>query len=161
MELQEQSTEKPRRIRILLECVKRLEQISVAGGFLTDAGLSIALGQNVELGENDPDIGIVIVLGDERPTGSQQKACYDLPIMIRALAKEDSDTPALAIEYLIADIKKAIEADDRTLDQAVNRNGSLGLVRDRVSALPREEGSRTVGAEVVYIAPVWEAWGQP
>lgn len=150
-----------RRRNLLAAITARLEAITIDGGFETDAGREIFLGQDADLGDNDPDAVLAVSFGEERPTSSQVKLCYDLPISIKAVVKANLDDPWMTIEDMIGDIKKAMELEDRTLGGLVNRNANHGILRGPVTALQRETGSSTVGAEVQYIAPLVEPWGAP
>lgn len=157
-----------RREQVIGKILERLSAIKTADGFQTDAGAGpVWHGQNIELGDDDPDAVLGLAIGDEIPTGSLEKLTYDLPIEIQAVIKANLANPTLTIEAMVGDIKRAIEKEDRTLGRAldgsllVNGNGNHGLIRGGVASLPREPGSSTVGAGVVYRAKLVEVWGQP
>lgn len=147
-----------RRKQILEQLFARVQLIRTEHGYKTDAGRLVFLGEAFELGPDDPDVAIAIVVLDDDPTQRAEKVHIDLPIDFRALAKADQDQPWLAVEDIIGDIKRAVEQEDRTLGKLVNHPG---LERRPTRTLPRAPGSETVGASLVYLAPYSEVWGAP
>ncbi len=152
-----------RRQLILTALATLLETITIADGFNTDAGNNVMLGQDVELGDNDPDAAILISPLTERFVPNQTKLYSEWPLSIKAVVKkfDDLDDSWIAVEQIIEDIQKAVEVADRTLGGLVNWNGSHGLILDSITALQREAGSNTVGMEVTYLAKLQRAWGIP
>ena len=146
-----------RRQEILTVLRDRLETIAIAAGYQTDAGENVFLGELPALGEDDPDVALAIVVGDEVPQYQGEQLFVRLPFELHTIAKADLDEPWLTVEQLIADVKRAIEQPDRTLGGLVRRM----IEREAVRTVPREPGSTTVGAMVVYVAPYLEAWGDP
>lgn len=141
-----------------------LEGIAVSSGFNTDAGAMVHLGQEVELGENDPGPAILIIAGIEKFGPSQTKLYSEWPISIRAVAGvvDDNFDDAWAVaELVVADIEKAIEIQDRTLGDLINWNGAHGLILDSIQTVERDAGSSVVGIDVVYIAKLQRTWGDP
>jgi hypothetical protein len=146
-----------RRQLILAEFVERLRVVSVANGFQTDAGEALYIGETPSLGPDDPAAAIAIVVGDETPSYQGMQIYLELPYEIQALARADLDQPWLTVEQVIADIKTAVELEDRTLGGLVKRQIKRGTVR----TLGRDDGSTAVGAAVTYLAPFTETWGDP
>jgi hypothetical protein len=151
-----------RRHQFLAEVAARLEAITVANGFNTNAGAALYLGFAPELGENDADDAIAVLIGEDDLDEFQgPSVSYELPIEIEAIAKltEDTDVehPWIRVERMIQDIKRAFELDDREF------GGTLAWPIDRGSTktLKREPGSTTVGAGITYLARIKEAWGAP
>ena len=146
-----------KREAILTALIARVSAIQVANGFATDAGAVVIVGETPELGPDDPTVALAVILGDDQPGYQGEHVFVELPIGIQALARADLEQPWLSIEAVIADIKRAVELEDRTLGGVVRRFLQRGPTR----ALPREPGSTTVGAVVTYIAPFVEQWGNP
>lgn len=150
--------------RQILEAFRtRLLEIRTNNGFLTDAGLTIFLGERVTLGEDDPDTALAIVAGEDsrnppsQGLGSGTFAAVEitLPVSILALAKADLDEPLLAQEDIIHDIERAVELNDRKIGGI----GSLSQVS--VAPFDREEGVTVVGAAVNYSVLYSKKWGDP
>ena len=146
-----------RRSDILTGFQTRLEAILIAGGFVTDAGENVHLGEAPSLGPDDPDIAVVIIVNEDSVTYQGEQVMVNLPLTLQAIAKADLEEPYLAAEQVLGDIKKAVELADRTLGGLVKRQIQRGPTR----TLPREPGSTTVGVGITYIVPYTELWGTP
>jgi hypothetical protein len=146
-----------RRLEILEAIVTRLSAITTAGGFATNAGQLVFLGETQMLGEDDPDTGIAVVIEPDRVTGSRANVAIELPFEIQALVKVDIDEPHLMVEQVLGDIKKAIELEDRKFGRLFAQDLERGSTR----TLPREPGSTTAGAGIQYRGLYQEAWGNP
>lgn len=142
---------------ILAAFLARIGAIQIAKGFATDAGLAVTLGESPQLGPDDPDVMIAIIVNDDDPKFQGLQIMTQLPVSIQALAKADLADPWLAVEALLGDIKRAVELPDRTLGGLVKRQIERGSTR----TLPRESGSTVVGAQVTYVCPYTEVWGNP
>lgn len=141
-----------------------LEEITVANGFNTDAGEMVHLGQDVELGENDPGPAILVISGIEKFDPAATKLYSAWPISIRAVAgvvDNDFDEAWTIAELVVADIEKAVETADRTLGGLINWNGAHGLILDSIQTVERDAGSSVVAVDVVYIARLQRTWGDP
>lgn len=148
----------PSRRRLILEALlARLQVIEVANDYATDAGQHVYLGVTPALGIDDEDVAIALVVGDEEPRYQGVSLLIALPVEIQALAKADLDEPWVAVEDVIADIKRAVELEDRTLGGLVKRQ----IERGSVTTLERPDGGTTVGASVTYLCPYAENWGAP
>jgi len=146
------------RRRLILEAVRtRLKAITIADGFMTDAGAMVFLNEAPALGPDDPDVAIAILVGEDIQTWQGEHVMLQLPIQIQAIAKADVDAPWLAVEDVLGDIKKAIELEDRTLGGLVKRQ----IERRHTVTLEREPGSTYVGVGITYMAPYTERWGHP
>lgn len=146
-----------RRQQVLETYRARLRVIDQAHGFTTNAGAAVFMGEAPELGPDDPDQAIALLVEDETPQHVGENVHTLLPVAIAALAKANLDEPWLAAEEVLGDIKRAIELEDRTLG---------GLVRARIARGPtrtmeRDAGSQTVGIAITYLNPLVEAWGRP
>lgn len=150
-------TTTPKRQAILEALRDRLEAITTANGFRTNAGQTVCLGETPALGPDDATVAIAIVVGDDEPRFQGEHVFVSLPIGVQALAQADLDDPYLAIEAVLGDIKEAVELEDRTLGGLVPRSIDRGSTR----TLEREPGSTTVGVELEYSAPYTEVWGAP
>ncbi len=141
---------------ILAAFLAAVREITIAHGFATDAGDKVFLGETAQLGEDDPDQAIALVVDDDEAR-SPGYVFVTLPIVVQALAKADLDEPWLAVEALLGDLKRAIEQTDRTLGGLLKSELQRGSTR----TLPREPGSTTVGASITYHCEYVEVWGQP
>lgn len=148
-----------KRQRILEAFRTRLEAIRLDDSearFFTDVGWCVYLQEFPELGPEDPDAAVAIVLPEDEVPAQMVNVVTRLPIEIHALAKVgDASRPWETVEAVLADIRRAIELEDRTLG---------GLLRDQMrrgptKATEREPGSTTVGASITYPVLYVEGWG--
>jgi len=148
------------RLRVLEEFERRLSAIH-GSGFETNAGHAVYLGDAPQLGPDDPEQAIAILPGVEDPRWIAKQLLVLWPIEIHALAKADlggGGKSWKAVERVIADIKRAVELEDRTFGGLLRRDSiERGAVRSR----EREPGNTTVGAIVPYIVRILEVWGDP
>jgi hypothetical protein len=146
------------RRQLILEALSaRVAEITISHEFDTDAGLALYLGELVELGPDDPETAIAIVVGVEEPRYQGENLYIALPITIHALARPDLDQPWIAVEQVISDIKRAVELPDRTLGGLVKRQ----IERGSVVTIERAAGSTVVGMSITYTCPYLEGWGAP
>lgn len=143
---------------------KRLQIAETFKTRLTDAMPALAsyiyLGELPQLdGDNLPDRAIAIVIGDTVPVVQQGDLVIEeeLPIEIQGAARADLDEPWVSVEDLIADIKIAVELEDRRLGNLLKYDMKRGGTR----TVPRQEGSAFVGAGITYMCPILERWGNP
>lgn len=146
-----------KRQRIVLALMTRLQAIRTVDGFETGAGSAVFYGETPSLGPDDPEVAIVVVPQEDESSYQGVKMFLKLPIQIQAIAKADVNTPYLAAEAVLTDIKRAVELTDRTLGGLVARQ----IERGPTVVLPREPGSETVGLGITYRAPYEEVWGAP
>jgi hypothetical protein len=118
---------------------------------------TVFVGEMRELGEDDPDVAIALLVGEDVPNYQGEKLAIRLPLPIAALAKANLDAPWQSVEGLLGAIKRAVELEDRTLGGLVKRE----IVRGATQVLQREPGSQTVGLVITYEAPFTEKWGNP
>lgn len=152
-----------RRHQLLLEFGRRLEAIRVGeeidedAVFETDAGANVWLGETPGFGENDPDVAIGIVPGDEEPTRNAENVIVELPVEIQAVANADLDEPWLAVEQVLADVKRALELEDRLMGGLLSEFMTRGATR----TISRQDGSTAVGFGLTYVCVYREKWGHP
>lgn len=151
-----------KREQFLDQVLSRLAAITVDNGFNTDAGEEVHLGEAPEFGPDDATSHIRVVVDDDEVGPHQAKLFVGLPISIHAIAPV---TTAMNLglayrdaERVLADIKRAIELDDRTFGGLVK---DKGIVRGSTRTLPRDPGSDFVGVSIEYHAPMHETWGAP
>lgn len=146
-----------RRQDVIEEVRTRLEEITTANGYQTNAGNLILMGQTPALSESDPEQALAVTVGQDTVGYQGEDVQVTLPVMIFALVRADLDDPYLAAEAVLADIKKAIETDH-------NLGGLLkarGLVRGSTTAALRDPASEFVGGSVFYEMMFAEKWGAP
>lgn len=145
----------------LLEMRRRLQQIRIANDFLTDAGETVLIGEDPVFGPDDPPMAIAVMVGGGADAVRGMSGTLDcrVPISVQAFIRADAaDEPMLAIEAVLADIKRAVELEDRSLDGWCL---PTGLMRTGTRSLERAPGSEFVGAAVDYEAQFEEGWGKP
>jgi len=152
-----------RRLRILNALKSRIEAIEVSNGFNTDAGQRVYLGELPELGPNDPEAVIAIIPREDIVGAALNNIPIQWPIDIVVLVQPDIAAPWIVVENALADIKKAVELEDRTLGDLLigGRDNPGGLVRGTTEVFPRPTGAEVSGASITYMAPFAEAWGFP
>jgi hypothetical protein len=151
-----------RRQQFLEVLLARLEAITQANGFTTDAGEHVYLGFAPAVGPDDAPQAIAVIVGDDEPGYQGENVSYRLPIEVQAIAAVPAgqqDQPWLTVEAMLRDIKRAVEKPDRKFGGLLNVG--RGLERGPTRTLPREAGSTAVGLSVTYFAPMSEAWGEP
>lgn len=146
-----------KRREIIEAIVARLEAITTAGGFNTDAGALVFLNEAPALGEDDPDEAIAVMVGEDEVGFQGEHMMINLPIDVQAIAKASIDDPYLAAEAVLQDVKTAMELADRTLGGLVKRQ----FLRRSTRTLEREPGSTYVGVVITYVVPYTEQWGRP
>lgn len=148
------------RRKLIIEKLRdRLEAIQKVNGYATDAGLYLFYAA-VNLGPDDPQLGIVFIPGDTvTDVEVDDKKVIVLPVEIHAVAKDNLDDPLLVVEDIIGDIKRAIESPENAKHDLEGL--ALKLSAGEVGALPRPEGSTTIGARLLYEVEYVEVWGDP
>lgn len=141
----------------LAELRDRVEDILKAGGYETDAGALVFLGEQPTLGPSDPAAAIAIMPLEDTTGYQGVNVDITLPVDVQAIVKADVDDPWVTVEAIIGDIKKAVETD-HDLDGMLKPRG---LERGSVRPLDREPGSEYVGAAVQYRLRMVEGWGKP
>lgn len=134
----------------------RLAAITIAGGFVTDAGKALFQNETPELGEGSPDVALAMEVDDDAPRRHGNKLLIDLPIEVHALARTVAGSVAhwQATEDVLGDVKAAVEIDD-------DLGGLAEIRRGITSTRKREQGSTTVGVTIRYVLTYAEAWGAP
>jgi hypothetical protein len=135
----------------------RLAAIQIANGFQTDAGLHVFTHETPDLGPDDPEQAVAMVVGEDEPFFQGEQVFLKMPVEMQAVVKADLDTPYVTVEAILADIKKAIELPDRTLGKRIRHQ----IERQSTRTLLREPGSETVGVGITYVCPYTEVWGNP
>jgi hypothetical protein len=155
-----------RRERILAAIKARLEAISEAGGYRTNLGAVVKLGEIPRFGPDDPRQALCILPEEDQvDPGALQEGKIPIlwPISIAILVAPNLSQPWVIVEAGLADVKKAMETGDRTLGGLLKggMNNPGGLLRGTTETFPRQAGSEAVGAKITYAAPFWETWGNP
>lgn len=151
-----------KREQLLDATLVRLQAITIAGGFNTNAGAEVHLGEAPAFGPDDARSHIRLVVEDDEVGTHQAKLLIVLPLSIQAIVPVttamDLGRAYRDAERVLADIKRAMELSDRTVGGLVK---DFGLVRGATQTLTREPGSEFVGVSIQYRAPMHEAWGAP
>lgn len=152
-----------RRLRIIDALKARVEAIETVNGFNTNAGQRVYLGELPELGPDDPEAVIAIIPREDIVPDALNNIPIKWPIDIFVLVSPDIAAPWIVTENALADIKKAVELEDRSLGGLLmgGRDNPGGLVRGTTETFPRQTGAEVVGASITYMAPYAEAWGFP
>lgn len=147
------------REQIVAALVDRLAAIDGTPPFQTNAGAHIVRNEAPGLGPDDPDAVILVRTETDSVGWQKQNLLVELPITIAAVVKAALDEPWDAVEAIVADIKRAVEREDRRL--GIENVDSRGIKRGPTSVLDREAGSSTVGVGILYAVPYAEGWGTP
>jgi hypothetical protein len=142
---------------VLRELASRLAGITTSNGYNTNAGQKVFLGQEPNLGPNDPTEALAIVVGADSPGYQGENVAYEVTVEIQALVRADVSDPLLAMEAVLADIKKAVEQDHDLGGLLIER----GLERGSTRPFDRETGSEYPGVGIEYNLYLQEAWGDP
>lgn len=125
-----------RRHRILNELMTRLQGITPANGYATDAGTRFLYGAVEGLGKDDVKDGPLLnmVPGNlARLEDTSARLLVQLPISIRGMSKVDPEDQLAALEPLLGDIEKAIfGVDDKLAGEAHDVEYVTDLVVDRI-----------------------------
>jgi hypothetical protein len=152
-----------RRKRILDAFKARIEVIRVEDGFETDLGLNVLMWELPAFGPDDPKQVVAIIPREDQVSAALNNIPIDLPVDVAVLVAPDVTNPGALIEAGLADVKKAVELEDRTLGGLLRggRNNPGGIVRGTTEPYPRVGGSQVTGASITYVLPYVEAYGYP
>lgn len=146
------------REQVIEAMLDRIAAITTVNGFNTDLGKAVVVGLKIQLGPDDPDAALEVMLGDDqRATWQAGKLFYRLPITFTAIAKAGPEAWRTT-EQVLQDVKRAIELADTRLDGLLDHPG---LERLPARVREREAGATDVGIELTYLAPIQETWGNP
>lgn len=153
-----------RRRLILEEGLARLTAILTADGFNTNAGQAVSLNEVPELGEDDPDVAVALLIGQTLIKQQGQKLFVDVQFEIQAIAKiarpdapGEAWHPWIAAEDVLEDVKRAWELEDMDFGGLLN----CEMERSEEETAERQPGSSTVGVAIRYRMRYSERWGQP
>lgn len=149
-----------KRLRILTAIAGLLAAIDGTGSFVTSAGANVYKGFVPQLGPDDPYPCLAITVADDTVGSQKARVVQSLPIDISIVVPADAVTNDVwaNVEAVLADVKRAIEGEDRTL------GGLLGherITRGSTRSLERESGGAVAGAVIRYDLPYFEEWGNP
>lgn len=150
---------------IIEEVVRRLEMITIANGYETNAGENVFLMEEVVLGSDDATHAIAVDVqpseADELALGPAlgQEFGVRLPLSIQSNAREGLLTPWRAGEQIKSDIKRAMGAPVVDSWPDALKGFDHGSPWD--DTFERAEGSLYVGGAVNYEILYVEIWGAP
>jgi hypothetical protein len=150
------------RKRILAAVKSRLQQVTVANGFNTDAGLALVIGVLPKLGEDSPDAAIAVAPQEQTPVPlTPIHVGGDWPIEIIAIANASAnlEDPWFLVEDILADIQRAMELEDRTFGSALISPLDMEVGSTRVFG--RESASEQVAVSQTYTFRTQRVWGNP
>jgi hypothetical protein len=148
-----------RRLEILQAIKTRLEAITIANGYNTNAGQAIYMTDLPVLGPTDPDEALNLTIGDDEVLYQGVNVAAALPIEIQAIARQGQES-VVALENILGDIKTAVELEDMTLGGLLVED-PRAIERGQTRVLPRVEGSEYVGVGITYAVTYQESWGAP
>lgn len=138
--------------------IARAQSITKFGGFNTDAGKTMVIGERRQIGEADPDSVLALFVDDdERVTWQAGKVFYRIPYRFKVITRSGPESWR-STARLEQDVKRAIELEDTLLAGLLEHPG---IERGPVKRLEREAGATDVGVEITYFAPIQESWGNP
>lgn len=148
-----------RREQIIDALIERAQVITQVDGFNTDAGKALVIGESRQLGPDDPDSVLLLLIGnDDRATWQAGKVFYRIPFRFQVISKAGREDTWRDVERLLQDVKRAIELADLRLGGLLDHPG---LERQPGRVLEREPGATDVGIELTYLASLQETWGSP
>jgi len=152
-----------RREDALLDLRSRVAFIEIAKGYGSDAGKAIFMGETPVFGPDDPPAALAIVVGADSPTTQGGLVRTRVPVEIQAIVPATIDDAFMALEAIVADIKRAVEIEGVQAFRTRSLKGTLpmGLERGVTRILPRDEGSLFVGTGIEYVLSFEEKWGDP
>jgi len=103
------------------------------------------------------------VVGADSPTTQGGLVRTRVPVEIQAIVPATIDDAFMALEAIVADIKRAVEIEGVQAFRTRSLKGTLpmGLERGVTRVLPREDGSLFVGTGIEYVLSFEEKWGDP
>jgi hypothetical protein len=143
------------RLDAIEEMASRLSGILKTSGYHTDAGQKLFLGETPNLSPDDPAEALALVVREDSVGYQGENVVTELPVEVQALVVKGTDGSLIALERVIADIKKAVEIDHDLGGVLIRR----GLVRGATRPHEREAGGTSVGASVDYVLHFGEKWG--
>lgn len=149
----------PKRLRILYALRERLRVINQAAGYYTDVGRDVRLDRRDPDYEEAPLCHLYFETG-EVSAAQNERTRIGQPVTIVAVAKLKSNEPEELGEFLLADIQRAIELDDRTLGGLLSR-AAEGLQPVAFEISMPDSGSDIVAAAISYAAPYIRTSGDP
>lgn len=94
----------------LTDLLNRLSFITKAKGYNTDAGAAIFQGEAPRFGDaEDPQEALAVFVGDDSPETTGGTVRTRVPIEIWATVPAGLESPLMAVEAIIADIREAVE----------------------------------------------------
>lgn len=147
-----------RRESIKAAVVERLEAITVANGFNTDVGAKVYVDEFPALGPDDAREALALLTQVDELAWQGKGFLVRLPLTVMVFLDGDAaGNDSQRLEQAVADIKRAVELDDRLLGGLLHEY----LTRGDTEVIPREPGSVVLGVAVTYVATFKEGWGAP
>lgn len=146
--------------RVLLALKARLQQITVANGFRTDAGLNVFLGNTALHGNEIPGITI---LENEDPFEVEEHGNKTLEggeYICQAIAAASPANPFETGHKLLADMKQAMFLADRQETERLDGLESVLRYRGR-KVFQREPGEKHTYANLIIAVEHIESRGDP
>lgn len=147
--------------RALAEVARRLESITVANGYSTDAGLRVFRARR---SISKTDLPCVVVWAGqeaiENGDGSHLAYSVVLSIIVDGHVMANQLTTGKTVEGLRADIKRAVLSDrSGALSDSVGNIGLLAILSS--DGAPRDDGGESETVAVQFSASYREAHGNP
>ncbi|HUH20454.1 MAG TPA: hypothetical protein VFD36_02405 [Kofleriaceae bacterium] len=147
-----------RRKLILLALAARLQTITRDNGYNTDAGERVEHGQHTVSGDDTlPRLALVAGVVDQIEKNLASKELRQWALAVSGLLADDPTDP-LAVEDLLADIKRALfRAEDPRLGGLAVQVQSLA----GETVTDPEEGGKVVAVTVPFAVRYEEGYGEP
>lgn len=133
----------------------RLEGITLAHGYSSDAGKTLFIGENPKLGPDDVTASIGISPLRDVVEYEGENITLTLPVLIQVIVGDKAETPWDTIEAAIADVKTAIEQDHDLDGTLIPRGLSRGMTE------PVDRDLEFIGVTIEYRLTYKEGWGAP
>lgn len=140
--------------RIIEAIIERLENIKTGNGFNTDAGYEVHWARR-----NIETESIVVWRDDESAAGSAR----NLTLRLEGHVDADQENTGKQLEYILADMKKAVFLNDGESRYLVKDGVSLveDILPGSVLSAEREEGDITEAVQLLVEITFIEKYGDP
>lgn len=148
--------------QLALAVYNRVASITKANGYRTDIGLKVFRGKR-SAEESQIPMAFVVEGDDEVLQQSTNEVRVAIPFAVEGHVECDPDNPNDAVHDIVADLKQAIFGNpDRTFGGLVRGNNASQPLQYMGRTIgEREEGSKVVGAAIMFKVEIVENLSNP
>jgi len=146
-------------LRIINAVASRVQEIQIANGYYTDAGLDVRLDEREP---HEDDVPCASVWLDPGEIGQTQNSRQRVTQSINVVAYGVLTGRGAQVDgaELLADIQRAVETDDRTLTGLL-LDSVYGIQAQTFEVIMPESGVNAVAARITYAIPHVRKSGDP